>query len=217
MAFSPSKDNSENETEQMHLAPVEPTSHPEAAVTRWCRKNRSCSGTAKMFFVMVDGGMPLFSTDEEAFAWLSESSGSDPSAATVLGLMYDEGLGVSQSYEEAVKWYRIAAEQGNTYAQCNLGQMYESGHGVELSYVEAVEWYRQAAEQDCVDVCWYRPRAEKGNPEAQYHLGYMCMKGIGMVQSYEKAAEWYRRAADQGHAKAQFYLGLMSAAPPGTP
>ena len=121
MAFGPSKNNLEDETEQMHLAPKEPPTSPEASVTGWCRKNRSCSGTAKMFFDMVNGGMPLFSTDEEALAWLSENSGSDSSAATVLGLLYDEGLGVLQSYEEAMRWYKFAAEKGNADAQYNLG------------------------------------------------------------------------------------------------
>ena len=34
------------------------------------------------------------------------------SAQIYLGEMYDKGLGVIQNYEEAVKWYRLAAEQG---------------------------------------------------------------------------------------------------------
>ena len=42
-----------------------------------------------------------------------------------LGVMYDNGEGVPQDYKEAVKWYRLAAEQGNANAQTNLGNMYE--------------------------------------------------------------------------------------------
>ena len=38
--------------------------------------------------------------------------------------MYDEGQGVPQDYAEAVKWYRMAADQGNADAQSNLGFMY---------------------------------------------------------------------------------------------
>ena len=30
-----------------------------------------------------------------------------------LGVMYDEGLGVPQNHTEAVKWFRLADEQGN--------------------------------------------------------------------------------------------------------
>ena len=39
------------------------------------------------------------------------------------------GKGVSQNYEEAVKWYRKVAEQDYARGQCNLGYMYESGRG----------------------------------------------------------------------------------------
>lgn len=33
-----------------------------------------------------------------------------------LGLMYENGQGVAQDYQEAVRWYRLAAEQGNAGA-----------------------------------------------------------------------------------------------------
>ena len=80
-----------------------------------------------------------------------------PEAQFNLGLMYDNGQGVSQDYAEAVKWYRKAAEQGNAKAQYNLGAMYNNGQGVPQDYAEAVTWYRKAAEQ--------------GNAKAQYNLG----------------------------------------------
>ncbi len=44
--------------------------------------------------------------------------------------MYDNGRGVPQDYQEALKWYRLAAEQGNAIAQYNLGFMYDNGEGV---------------------------------------------------------------------------------------
>ena len=61
--------------------------------------------------------------------------------------MYDNGQGVPQDYAEAVKWYRLAAEQGDVAAQYNLGIMYDNGDGVPQDYKEAVKWYRLAAEQ----------------------------------------------------------------------
>ena len=33
-----------------------------------------------------------------------------------LGLMYENGLGVSKNLRDAVKWYRMAAKQGNKKA-----------------------------------------------------------------------------------------------------
>jgi hypothetical protein len=35
--------------------------------------------------------------------------------------MYDSGKGVPKDYEEAVKWFRRAAEQGHSKAQNNIG------------------------------------------------------------------------------------------------
>ena len=64
-----------------------------------------------------------------------------------LGWCYENGKGVDQSYEEAVKWYRKAAEQGFRYAQFSLGWCYENGKGVDQSYEEAVKWYSRATEQ----------------------------------------------------------------------
>ncbi len=61
--------------------------------------------------------------------------------------MYGNGSGVPQSYEEAVRWYRLAADQGNAGAQYNLGLCYENGWGVTQSLEEAARWYRKAAEQ----------------------------------------------------------------------
>ena len=44
--------------------------------------------------------------------------------------MYDNGEGVPEDDAEAVKWYRLAAEQGYAGAQSNLGVMYSNGEGV---------------------------------------------------------------------------------------
>ena len=48
----------------------------------------------------------------------------DACAQNNLGLMYQYGRGVEQSYEKAAGWYLKAAEQGYADAQCNLGYMY---------------------------------------------------------------------------------------------
>lgn len=61
--------------------------------------------------------------------------------------MYEQGRGVRQDFEAAVKWYRMSAEQGNAYAQSNLGSMLEYGYGVKKDYAEAEKWYRKSAEQ----------------------------------------------------------------------
>lgn len=147
------------------------------------------------------------------------------------GLIYYYGKGVTQNYEEAVKWFRKAAEQGHAGGQCNLGDMYEAGHGVSQNYEEAVKWYRKAAEQgDARGQCnlgdmyilrgngiedhqkamkWYRTAAEQGDAEGQYMLGAMYSNDKMISQNYGEAVKWIRKAAEQGLAMAQCHLGEM--------
>ena len=59
--------------------------------------------------------------------------------------MYDGGQGVPEDDVEAVKWLRLAAEQGYGGAQYNLGNMYYSGRGVPKDNVYAYMWWNIAA------------------------------------------------------------------------
>jgi uncharacterized protein len=98
--------------------------------------------------------------------------------------MYAEGDDVPENDVEAVKWYRLAAEQGNVIAQYNLGNMYREGKGTLQNYAKALKLYRLAAEQGVVD--------------AQFNLGLMYGKGEGAPQSINKAYAWMSIAASQG-------------------
>jgi TPR repeat protein len=61
--------------------------------------------------------------------------------------MYGNGDGVPEDYAEAVRWYRLAAEQGDVNAQYNLGYMYGNGDGVPEDIVLAYMWWNLAAAQ----------------------------------------------------------------------
>jgi len=100
--------------------------------------------------------------------------------------MYAAGQGVPQNYHEAVKWYRLAAEQGNASAQFKLGRMYDDGHGVPQDYKEAVKWFRKGAEQ--------------GNVNLQSQVGSMYEKGQGVPQDYIQAHMWFNLAGANGNA-----------------
>ena len=56
--------------------------------------------------------------------WRPLAKQGDAAAQRHLGTMYFEGKGVSQDDSvQAVKWFRLAAEQGDTKAQYNLNIM----------------------------------------------------------------------------------------------
>ena len=54
--------------------------------------------------------------------------------------MYANGKGVLKDAAEAVRWFHLAAEQGDATAQFNLGNMYANGHGVLKDSVLAHMW-----------------------------------------------------------------------------
>ena len=53
---------------------------------------------------------------------------------------------------EAVRWYRLAADQGFAAAQYNLGTMYVRGRGVPEDVVTAHMWVSLAASRSTSDV-----------------------------------------------------------------
>lgn len=75
----------------------------------------------------------------------------DSRAQYSMGVLYENGFGVSKDLPRAAAWYLKSAEQGNSDAQYNLGAMHEHGVGIPVNYLEAARWYRPAAEQGDVD------------------------------------------------------------------
>jgi len=47
---------------------------------------------------------------------------------------------VEKSEEEAVRWWRQVADQGNAVAQFKVGCAYDKGKGLEKSEEKAVRW-----------------------------------------------------------------------------
>ena len=62
-----------------------------------------------------------------------------------LGQLYEEGQGVPRDYLEALKWYRMDADQGDVWAQVAVGRFYDWGYGVHQNDEEACFWYSLAA------------------------------------------------------------------------
>jgi len=97
--------------------------------------------------------------------------------------------------DQAVSWYRAAAEHGNTTAQCNLASLYMVGREVPRNYYEAARWFRAAA--------------ERGFAVAQNNLAFMYYNGMGVPRDYGQAAGWTQRAAEQGYVIAKSDLGYL--------
>src|SRR5262245_54123378 len=101
---------------------------------------------------LLTGGQPCLPLIAELSAarlplWREAAEAGVGGAQWRLGSCYEDGVGVEQDVDEAVRWYRKAAEQGDPRGQTNLGICYDRGSGVEQDKAEAVEWFRRAAEQ----------------------------------------------------------------------
>ena len=125
--------------------------------------------------------------------WTSEATRGDSDAQYILGTLYYDGNGVSQSYSEAVTWFQASAEQGYVLAQNALANMYFSGKGVPVDNELAAKWWLLAA--------------EKGMSDSQNNMGIAYRDGIGVSQDSEAAIKWFEKAAFQGDVGAMISLG----------
>ena len=119
----------------------------------------------------------------------------DMLAQNNLGYLYEHGLGVEQSYSEALSWYSRAAEAGLGYAQYNLATLYHYGRGASKNQSAALVWYTAAANSKL--------------PEAQYMMGEYQREGWGGKKDAALALSWYLKAAKQGHPGAQLMASTI--------
>jgi TPR repeat protein len=118
-------------------------------------------------------------------------------AAMRLGLLHDGTgpMGCLNDLQEALRWYRLAADLGNSEAQFFLGNMYEFGEGVPQDWATARGWYEHSANQ--------------GDINAQMNLARILQTGRGGIKDIELAAKWYIEAAKAGDSQAATNLALM--------
>jgi TPR repeat protein len=116
-------------------------------------------------------------------------------AQSTLGGMYASGLGVPQSYTEAVGWFQKSAAQGFAEGETNLGIATGNGQGIAKDEAKAAALFRKAADQ--------------GYAPGEYYMGNMYRFGTGVKQSPEDALSWYRKAAEKAFPKAWTGLGEM--------
>ena len=104
--------------------------------------------------------------------------------------------GVQEDDQMAMKWYRTAAEHGNTDGMVALGGMYEVGiEGVDADDAQAAKWFQKAADLN--------------NAAAMYDLGTLYEKGSGVPRSLAKAKELYEKSAALGNMEAKRKLAQI--------
>ena len=128
----------------------------------------------------------------EAFPLLSDAAADGiDSAQFMLGCMYRWGYGVTRNEDIAIRWYKLAAEQGHEKAIACLDAMY-----FDEEAPEAFDWVKK--------------RAQEGDAYSQYRLGKFYMEGTVVEQDYDEAKKWLDKAAQQDNVQAIVLLEAKS-------
>ncbi|MDR2400106.1 MAG: sel1 repeat family protein [Deferribacteraceae bacterium] len=125
----------------------------------------------------------------KAFDWyLKSANQNNVEAQTMLGKMYESGVGIRRDLAKAAEWYKKGTEQGSVEAQTRLGALYKDGRGVRRDYRLAADYLTRAATQ--------------GSHEAQRLLGDLYWGGhIGSAPNRVTACAWYFFSKDSNSIK----------------
>ncbi len=187
--------------------------------------------------VQVALGERLLESDDEldraaGTYWLKEAvAGGSVDAAKALGDFLSEDGATEEELAEAVRYYRIGAEAGNSWCQAELGWHLQKGLGVETDLDEAILWYSKAADAEnswaalqlgriyyfgqgrevdrTAGIQWFERAAELGEEEAYIILGQIYLKGEGVPVDETIAFKWVELAAREGNTDAQMRIGFM--------
>lgn len=128
---------------------------------------------------------------------LDDAEDGDAHAQYLIGSFLTTGRqGMPADPVAALRWFRLAAEQGHPGAEYRLGDLYRRGDGVPRDLERALALFEKAA--------------GGGSHAAEVALGDLYHLGEGVEPDLEAALGWYRRAAEADYVPAQRSLGLVA-------
>jgi MYND finger/Sel1 repeat len=151
-------------------------------------------------------------------------------AQTYVGVKAATGVGIPKDVEASVRWFSLAAEQGDVHSMSMLAIKCLNGtDGVPKSIDRAWELAWPAAQQGCAmaqttcgdisaergnldeSLQWYTLSAARGFPPAQCELGKLFYEGDGSVVAVSpfKAHHWFKKAALHHILLAPWYMSNL--------
>ncbi len=115
-------------------------------------------------------------------------------AMTLIGVIYENGLGFNKDAAKAVEWYTLGAENGDHNSMVALALLKLEGSGTPKDPKGAADLFEQAA--------------AKGDPIAMYNVGLLELQGSVRPYDVKAATANFRKAADAGYADAQYALAM---------
>ena len=124
------------------------------------------------------------------------SAAGDLVATHELGIMYEQGLGVSVDYARARAYFTKGMKAGDGAGMASIGRMYEQGHGVAVDYLQSRRYYTLAM--------------DAGDPFGATLLGITYQHGLGAPVDYGHAMRLYHAAIlGGGDSTAMNQIGFM--------
>ncbi len=112
-------------------------------------------------------------------------------AQVKMGYFYLHGKGVQSNRNQAIQYFKEAAQVEYSDAQKALGLLYYDSK----DYQQSVYWFQLAAWQ--------------GDNEAQLKLANLLLSGKGIPKDVEEGIKWLQKSAAQANVSAQFQLGEL--------
>lgn len=140
--------------------------------------------------------------DDEGIGGLKELASLGVVAAQVsLGDLYYNGTGVSQDYDEAMRWWLRAA--GSSHATLiSAVAKYKVGSLLALGY-------SSAKPDDAFAAALLQRGADAGIPQAQFVLANLYADGRGVPENYVVAMKWLILSSASGHDAARDMAGQL--------
>lgn len=155
---------------------------------------RGCNNLGILYY----NGWGVEQNLEQALQYfLDTSDEGDMKGARWVGIVYEE----QNDYENAAKYYQLAADRGDITGTIDLANLYKEGLGVELDIEKSV-----ALLQSILD----NANGNEKAADAALVLGKMYEDGDGVTQDLDKARDVYQQGADLGSTEAQEALDNLS-------
>lgn len=156
-----------------------------------------------------------------------------PEISYYLGMHYFLGLGVKQSDDKALSYFRKAWEGLYPEGIYMVGRMYELGRGVELNLKQAFKLYHAAnqslnaklrlasmyelgiaTDKDMAKaVRFYNECQKEGSGYAMYKIGQFYLLGQGLKKNLKNAYAWLQKSLGKNHILAVNYFRLIGKKP----
>lgn len=146
-------------------------------------------------------GVGVSKDETEAVKWYKKSAGTAlKEGQYYLGLAYYYGkVGGKPNYQDAARYFEMAADQGHLEASSIIGIWYESGTGVAVDHVKGYKYLKFALDGGIT------------SPNTQFWFGDINYRGLGVEKNLAAGFAWYKKAADQGYAIAANNVGYAYA------